>query len=477
MRSPSRYRWFVVSIFFVFMLLHQSDKLLIGTLTPDIMDDFHITQAQMGAVSTGALLVGAIFYPLWGYLYDRYGRAKLLALASFLWGATTWLNAIAPTYRSFMATRASTGIDDSSYPGLYSLISDYFGPNVRGKIYGLLQVAMPLGFLSGMVLAMSLRETIGWRGVFYITGGLGILLSIVIFFGVKEAPRGASEPEMQGVEPFGQYRFNWQIAKGLFHKRSLVLLFTQGFFGVFPWNVITYWFFTYLERERGYSGTLLMGTMAVAVLVLAVGYPVGGAIGDAAFKRTPRGRLIVSAIGVLLGAVMLTLTLRVPAESTGLFMGMLALTALFIPFASPNVVSTVYDVSLPEVRSTALRVPGVTHEADDGASLDDEAVGHALPEGAEVGVVVVRPALALDPDLRAAEHVGSHLRDDPPLAGEERRAGRRHDVGPLVGVLVARPHHPGCSERVPEAVRVAHGEHEAADDDLGPGGEHGQVEL
>jgi MFS family permease len=31
-------------------------------------------------------------------------------------------------------------------------------------------------------------------------------------------------------------------------------------------------------------------------------------------------------------------------------------TALFIPFASPNVTSTVYDVTLPEVRSTALSV-------------------------------------------------------------------------------------------------------------------------
>jgi len=35
---------------------------------------------------------------------------------------------------------------------------------------------------------------------------------------------------------------------------------------------------------------------------------------------------------------------------------MLMLTALFIPFASPNVISTVYDITLPEVRSTALAV-------------------------------------------------------------------------------------------------------------------------
>jgi MFS family permease len=99
------------------MLLHQADKLLIGPMTSKIMDDFGITMTQMGAVSTGALIVGAFFYPLWGYLYDRYSRSKLLALASFIWGATTMLNARARTYIQFLFTRSSTGIDDS-LPGI-----------------------------------------------------------------------------------------------------------------------------------------------------------------------------------------------------------------------------------------------------------------------------------------------------------------------------------------------------------------------
>ena len=200
MRQPTRHRWFVVAVFFIFMLLHQADKLLIGPLTTPIMETFGINEAQMGAVFTGALIVGALFYPLWGFLYDRFARSKLLALASFLWGATTWLSAIAPTYRTFLATRASTGIDDSSYPGLYSLISDYFGPQVRGKIYGMLQLTMPLGYMIGMALGLFLGGMVGWRGVFYITGGLGVALSIVIFLGVHEAPRGQSEPELAGIE-------------------------------------------------------------------------------------------------------------------------------------------------------------------------------------------------------------------------------------------------------------------------------------
>jgi hypothetical protein len=47
----------------MFMLLHQTDRLLIGPLTTDIMATFHINMAQMGAVSTGASIVGAVLPP------------------------------------------------------------------------------------------------------------------------------------------------------------------------------------------------------------------------------------------------------------------------------------------------------------------------------------------------------------------------------------------------------------------------------
>ncbi len=367
MKSPNRYRWFVVAVFFCFMLLHQSDRLLIGPLTTPIMETFHIDEAQMGAVFTGALVVAALLYPLWGYLYDRFARARLLALASFIWGSTTWLSAVAPTYPTFLASRATTGIDDSSYPGLYSLISDYFGPQMRGKIYGLLQLTMPLGYLMGMVLALLLREKVGWRGVFYITGSIGVLLSLVIFFLVREAPRGKSEPELANLEEIGVYKFDGKIALGLFRKRSLLLMFAQGFFGVFPWNVISYWFFRYLETERRYSSDEVLVTMAVAVVVLASGYFIGGAVGDYVFQRTRRGRLIVCAVAVMLGAILLLFTLNVPLENQSLFLVMLSLTAMFIPFASPNVISTVYDITLPEVRSTALAIQSFIEEG--GAAL------------------------------------------------------------------------------------------------------------
>ncbi len=359
-KQPSRYRWFVVGVFFCFMLLHQVDQLLIGPLTPRIMEEFNINTRQMGWVDTFALVVATLFYPIWGYLYDHYARPKLLALASFIWGATTWMSSIVKTFPLFRITRASTGIDNSAYPGLYSLISDYFGPNLRGKIYGVLQLTSPLGYLLGLILALMVAPALGWgwRTVFIFTGSLGVLLSVVIYFGVKEVPRGQSEPELVDDASYdeGAYKFSWEKIKDVLKLRTMWFIFLQGFAGVFPWNVITYWFFYYLEKERGYDQNSILFTMAPVILILASGYFIGGAVGDWLFKKTHKGRIIVSVTGVLMGSVFMSLALNTPVEERTTFFILMCLTALFIPLSAVNVLSTIYDITIPEVRSSAQAV-------------------------------------------------------------------------------------------------------------------------
>jgi len=363
----SRYRWFVALVLFLFMLLHQADKLLIGPLTTSIMEDFQINEAQMGAVSSLAIVVASLLYPVWGYLYDRFARDRLLALASFIWGSTTWLNALAPTYPVFMVTRSSTGIDDSSYPGLYSLLADYFGPDVRGKVYGAMQMSGPLGFMLGTVLATTLGGALGWRRVFFITGSSGIVIAALILLVVRERSRGSAEPEMQDLNEIGTYRIDWQAVRKLLRIRSLPLLMAQGFFGIFAWNVLVFWFFRYLETERAYTSRQAMTAMLVAIATISMGYLLGGNLGDALFKRTRRGRIIVGGLGTLTAALLLTVTMNVPVGNRALFTVLLGLTGIVMPMNGPSMMATVPDITPPEVRSTAQAVRKLVE--DGGAAL------------------------------------------------------------------------------------------------------------
>jgi MFS family permease len=377
-----------LAIFFGFMLLHQTDRYLISPLTTPIMEAFGINEAQMGAVLTGAILVGAVFFPLWGYLYDRYARPRILAAASLIWGATTWLAALVPSYPLFVAARASTGIDDASYPGIYSMVSDLFGPERRGRAIATLQLAAPVSFIVATGLAYSLRDAIGWRGVFVVTGALGVVMAAVIRFKLRDVPRGASDPSLSQLAEIGIYRFNWPTARGLLRKPTLLLLFLQQFVHLFPFQAITFWFFRYLEVERRMSPMMIGVNSGLFVLVGIAGYLSAGALGDWAFRRTPRGRLLVGGLGICAGAILLLSALRVPVGQDVTFTVVMAATALLINYAHPNVVTTIQDVTEPEVRSTAHAMLGIAEQS--GSALAPLLVGIiAVGNTLQFGMTVV----------------------------------------------------------------------------------------
>ena len=208
-----------------------------------------------------------------------------------------------------------------------------------------------------MILALMVAPAIGgWRSVFYITGSLGLVIAVLIYFGVREMPRGQAEPEFENMPEMQTFKFSWTEAREIFKKKTMWFVFLQGFAGVFPWNVITFFFFAYLEKERGYDANGILFTMAPVILILASGYFIGGALGDMAFKRSNKGRIVVSSIGVLLGALFMYLAITTPVDAKNQFFILMCLTAVFMPLSSANVIATVYDVTVPEVRSTAQAV-------------------------------------------------------------------------------------------------------------------------
>ena len=79
-------------------------------------------------------------------------------------------------------------------------------------------------------------------------------------------------------------------------------------------------------------------------------------MGDLLFKHTKKGRILISSAGVLLGAIFIYLAMTTPIDRPDQFFILMCLTAIFMPLSSANVIATVYDVTVPEVRSTAQAV-------------------------------------------------------------------------------------------------------------------------
>jgi MFS family permease len=343
----------VIGVFFVFMLLHQTDRYLIGVLTTPIMETFDINEAQMGAVMTGSVIVGLALLPVWGYLFDRFARPKILALAAGLWGGTTWLAAVAPTYPSFVAARASTGIDDAAYPGVYSMVSDLYPPTRRGRILGFLQITGPIAFIAATGLGLSLSDSYGWRGVFLLTGALGLVMAAVFLLAVRDVPRGRSDPTVGAAADQLRLRFDRRVAARLLRRPTLLLLVLQQFVHLFPIQALVVWSIRYFQVERGFDDNQIYVLSGSLVVVGIGGFLVAGWLGDRLFQRIARGRLLLGTAGVGLAAVTMTGAFLTPTDDTVWFMALWALASFCYGFSNPTVTPSVQDVTEPEVRSTA----------------------------------------------------------------------------------------------------------------------------
>jgi ACS family hexuronate transporter-like MFS transporter len=353
LRKSLGYGWLVAAVLFLFRSFHTADQFVISVVLPQIIDEFHISYTSAGLIFTATFLVAFALYPVWGYLFDRYSRRTLISISGIIWGVTTWLNTVPRTFLGFFFTRTLTGIDDAPPSGMNSLVSDYFPPKSRGKALGLINASSAFGALIGTVLGVVIGYAMGWRTLFYITGGIGLVGALLVYATVKDIARGSSEPELAGLEiKEGAYRINLSEYISLVKRRSLLFLDLQGFFGVFPWQVLQAWFFTYMIMERGFTETVALLVMLVLLVTMITGNIVGGLLGDSLFKRDLRGRAIVGAVTVFLSALTIYLTIMWPTPDVMGFTVVGAVTAFILPMAGPNVSAAVTDVVEPEVRSS-----------------------------------------------------------------------------------------------------------------------------
>ena len=151
--------------------------------------------------------------------------------------------------------------------------------------------------------------------MFYITGSLGLVIAVLIYFGVKEMPRGQAEPEFENMAEMQTFKFSWAEAREIFKKKTMWFVFLQGFAGVFPWNVITFFFFAYLEKERGYDANSILFTMAPVILILAADISSAARSAILPSNAPTRDASLFPASGVLLGAIFMYLAITTPIEA------------------------------------------------------------------------------------------------------------------------------------------------------------------
>jgi multidrug resistance protein len=152
------------------------------------MREFHATDPYLFSFFLSTYIPGYAIGPLFiSPLSEVFGRAPLYHLCNTLFTICTVLCGRTSSLWSLAIARFFAGVGGSSVFALApSLIADMFRKEKRGAIMALVVVGYNLGPSVSPTAVSYINAAWGWRWVFYISGGAGLVVTVLNYIGLSE---------------------------------------------------------------------------------------------------------------------------------------------------------------------------------------------------------------------------------------------------------------------------------------------------
>ena len=356
-------------------LLNYVDRNVLFAVQPLVQDEFHVTNAQLGYLTSAFLGFYMIAAPFVGPLADRYSRKLIIALGAMFWSGLTLMTAVTHTYTELLVRHTLVGVGEATFVTIApTFVADLFAEKVRGRILGVFYLAIPVGSAAGYLLGGYLAPTHGWRFPFYIAAAPGFLLAIAVLF-LKEPERGQFDSvkdtayENVGSPPQGSrgsfvksaflqillyLRNLWHLILTLLHNPAF-LTSTLGMAAMtFSLGGIQVWIPKFLYSDRGY--TLQSANLAFGIIIVVDGILAalaGGWLGDFLLPRMKGSYYLVSAASMLLGMPVMIVALFVKGP---LMIPAIGVAAFFLLLNTAPLNAAVINSVGAHIRATALAV-------------------------------------------------------------------------------------------------------------------------
>jgi MFS family permease len=377
-RSQAR---FAFSILFTINVLNYADRYVLPAILPKARQDLGLTTIEEGLLGSSFLLVyGLATLPL-GAWADRGVRKNIIGLWVALWSVATTLGGLSRNFWQLISVRTALGMGEAGYgPASLSLLGDFFTKAQRGRVLSYWSVGNLVGAAIGFTLGGLVADALGWRWAFYMVGIPG-LITAYLAWRIAEPERGVFDREVDASIITKDYGVNevetvhggigkgfWIRAKKILQVPTYLAVIGGLVFSFFTIGGTSFWLPTYLVNTFSLSvGKAGIITGAVLVGSGLAGTLVGGWLADYVQLRRPDGRLLVSALGFLIGSPLVLITLLI--HHLALFIALFAIGGISLSFCTGPIFAVVQDVITPGARATALGLAGLfAHLLGDAAA-------------------------------------------------------------------------------------------------------------
>ncbi len=396
--TVSRYAWMIVFMLMPVALLNYMDRQMISAMKSSVMGEISIAnEADWGRMLGQFKWVYAIFSPIGGLLADRLGRRLTICGSLFAWSAVTALTGMVQSYEQLLWARSLMGISEAFYiPAALAMISDYHPGNTRSRAVGFHQTGIYLGVIvGGFGGYVADAPALGWRSGFLMAGIVGVLYSVPLLLSLRDRPVPAATNQSSGNN---RPSLNLLLLNGSFWL--LVAYFTLP--ALAGW-VVRDWGPSILKKEfdlgQGIAGVSATTYWQVAAIVAAF---LGGWLADAWYRRNVRGKIYVSAIGmVLIVPAMLGIAYSVEQKSFAVAIAALVLFGIGWGLFDGNNMPILSQIAPPALRATGYGIMNFVSISFGGVAdwlfgrLQDRGVGTGIIFAGFAATAVVSVVLVL----------------------------------------------------------------------------------
>jgi MFS family permease len=299
-----RYAWFVVMLLFPVALLNYLDRQMLATMKASMVHDIPsiANKADWGFVLGCFKWTYAFLSPFGGYVADRFSKRWVICGSLFMWSIVTWWTGHVTSFNELVAARAMMGVSEAFYiPAALALISEYHFGNTRSRAVGFHQTGIYIGqILGGFAGYMADSPDHGWRWAFSTCGMIGVIYAMPLLAALRDPKKQIVKVEETNVAAVTTAPKEG-VVRGLLTNRNFLLLVAYFTLPAIAGWVVRDWMPEIL-REKFNLGQGKAGVSAILYVQLAsiVGVLAGGALADRWMKKTVRGRIYTSAIGMIL---------------------------------------------------------------------------------------------------------------------------------------------------------------------------------
>lgn len=352
-RSLQVAAWTVVAFLWLAGGSNYLTRTMLTTMRGSIIEEIPMTEAQFGLLTSGFLVFYAAASPFGGYLADRFSRRRVILWSIFAWSIITVISAYVESFEHFLILRCLLGLSQAFYiPAAVALIVDYHRGPTRALATGIHLTGMIVGAVIGGVGGW-LAEKHGWSYAYLAIGLPNLLLGILLYLFLSEAPREHLE-QSKGLDQPKPISLGAAVRSLAKPGPYYYVMACLGIQGAVSWIIIAWMPTLMREQFKMGQGTAGFSTLGFLYVAQAIGLLGGGFWSDRLSLRNPRARIIMPAVAILLTTPLFLITGWF--NHIGFTLLCLAMWGLAMGFLGANTMPIVCLVVDARYRATAIGV-------------------------------------------------------------------------------------------------------------------------